>query len=249
MTQQGLQKLNQLELVKRMKQIMIDENYRPLFLDKLEEIFSSLKQKINLDKNTGDYSEMNPLDYLEQSVHNFRYMMVAAITVYFDEYIHRERKPLEIQNWDQKIQQLDQRIQTANKSKQLLKAKKNYYLSKKKLFIANKNLVSNMVQLYLEMIARNQNKRPSVDEVIASVEQMKANFFKAVGRDIEEIYLYEDDVNSDEPIPDINLTSLVGTLPTKSPVRREMKMLDQEVDLPGIFSPEKVRGGNKKVLV
>jgi len=71
LNQEDLQKLNQLELVKRMKQIMIDENYRLLFLDMLEEIFSSIKQKVNLNKKTLNYSLINCLDYFEQSVHNF----------------------------------------------------------------------------------------------------------------------------------------------------------------------------------
>ena len=48
--------------------------------------------------------------------------------------------------------------------------------------------------------------------MVGLVKQMKANLYKAVDHDIEDIYLYEDDVNLDESIFDISLTSFVWTL-------------------------------------
>merc|ERR1711976_460585 len=95
--------------------------------------------------------------------------------------------------------------------------KRDYYVAKKKVDHANFYLVSNLVLLALDMVARNQARRPSIEKIITDLEEVRTNYFAQVGQHIEDIYLFEDEADDDQPQSNLNLNCWPCTCRPRTP--------------------------------
>lgn len=248
LTEEDITNLNKIRIVKKMKEIMVDEKYKTIFLKRLENIYSNIKIKVESGSKPENYLEIDPLAYIDRNVNSFRYMMITALSVYFNEYIVNQYKVPTVENYDKKIQEINEELVNST-NKNVILAKRNYFISKKKVFCVNKFMISNLVELYLEMISRNHEKRPSVQEVLLRIEKIKTSFYQNVGSDIEEIYLYEDEVKNDESIPETNLLAMAKTIPLSFPEPVEIKAMIQIKEFnPKIFSGQRPQKHDKNII-
>lgn len=201
-----IKQLNKKSLVKRMKKLMTNDKYRPIFLETLETMYPAFKLMIDNNEDFGNYKDLDPTLFLENDVKTFRHMMTAAITVYFDKYIKEDEKDRMVKDLDKQINEIKSMIKKQDTLD--LQRKKRYYRLKKALLKINKKAVSKTVQLCLEMISVDVKLRASYEKIRETLVQIISNYdnFKKY---IKEIYSYEDQFESEESSSSEDLSKMV----------------------------------------
>ena len=179
--------LSKKNIVQKMKTLMRDGTFRPYIMKKFQKVYKTSKGRTF--KNNPQLEESMADDHLEDDLYVFRSQMVAALKVFFGEYMQMTDLPKKTEPLDQKMNELRQKM--TGPEDPLLEEEYEYHSSKKDLLTLNFDFLSQRVNLYSSMISENLNKRPSVSDVLRKMAKMKTDFKKAVTEIMKKVSAYE----------------------------------------------------------
>lgn len=201
LTQEEINELEDFNLVSRMKEIMIDSQYQSIFFDKLKQIDPSInlaKENKNINYNSNNLNEL-----MKKNATIFRSMMMAAMRIYFTEEYREIKIPAMIQNLEEKIEEINKKISLSSDQQidvTKLKLEIEYIQNLKTLTPNAEELGIALNNLYLDMITADMANRPSLNDVYLQLEQIKNEFLSNNNELLDEIKIYENDIESEESI-------------------------------------------------
>jgi serine/threonine protein kinase len=204
LTQEDVNNLNDINLVVRMKQLIKSPVYKTSLLNELEKSFPEMKENMER-KSPGKYDTIDLIKYLEINVSFYRHIMLAAVKVYFTEYIPKVKVIEEIKSYEEEIEGIKEELLTNPENKEDLNSLKAYW--ENKILICNRNseLISKLIKIYLLMISAKHKTRPSVNQLKKTITQMSAQYYTQNRDLLDEIEMFEEEMNDQNAFDEDNL--------------------------------------------